>query len=210
MDCASFNLVITDHFHIHMTSKTNAISRICELYVQLSTDCQSELIGFSKIISPAKNSILVREGQLSDKSYFILRGCARAYYLKDGKDISDWFAFEDEFISSIQSFFLDIPSPHFIEVMEDSVLLEIPRHATQKLSEKYCEFERLIKEIAIRTMLLQQERIVALQFQSAEQKYRSLLQKRSDITLRIPLKHIASYIGITLETLSRIRSSNLI
>ena len=149
--------------------------------------------------------MLVREGQYADKTFFIVKGCARAYYLKDGKDISDWFAFENDFISSINSFFLNVPSPHFIELLEDSVLLEIARENVEKLSDTYRDFERLSKIVVIKTMLKQQERISSMQFHSAEQKYKTILSIHPNISQRIPLTHIASYLGITLETLSRIR-----
>ena len=186
-------------------TKEKAINIISKVYSKLSKECQLELAGRAKLLQLPKETILVKEGQYSDKTFFIIKGCARAYYLKDGKDISDWFAFENEFISSINSFFLHIPSPHYLEVLEDTVLVEISRAETDKLSDKYREFERLTKIIITKTMLQQQERIASMQFYSAEQKYNNLLSIYPTITQRVPLTHIASYIGITLETLSRIR-----
>jgi len=186
-------------------TKEKAINIISKVYSKLSKECQLELADRAKLLQLPKETILVKEGQYSDKTFFIIKGCARAYYLKDGKDISDWFAFENEFISSINSFFLHIPSPHYLEVLEDTVLVEISRAETDKLSDKYREFERLTKIIVTKTMLQQQERIASMQFYSAEQKYNNLLSIYPTITQRVPLTHIASYIGITLETLSRIR-----
>jgi len=186
--------------------KEKTINIISEIYSPLTSECKSELSNSSKILVLKKETTLVKEGQYSDKTFFIINGCARAYYLKNGKDISDWFAFENEFISSINSFFLNIPSPHFIELLEDSILLEISRKDVEKLSDKYHDFERLSKIIITKTMLQQQERIASMQFHSAEQKYENILSIQPNITQRIPLTHIASYIGITLETLSRIRN----
>lgn len=187
-------------------NKEEIINRISETYSKLSFECQQKLSNNSKFLVLPKGEILVREGQYSDKTFFIFNGCARAYYLKDGKDISDWFAFDNDFISSINSFFLNIPSPHFIELLEDSVILEISRIDAEKLSDEHTDFERLSKIVVTKTMLQQQERISSMQFHSAEQKYDNILSIRPDITQRIPLTHIASYIGITLETLSRIRN----
>ena len=186
-------------------TKEEIISKISESYSTLTDECQEEFSNSSTISVLEKGTTLVREGQYSDKTFFIIEGCARAYYLKDGKEISEWFAFENDFISSINSFFQDIPSPLYIELLEDSILLEISRKDVELLSAKYHEFERLSKIIVIKTMLQLQERISALQFHSAEQKYENLLTIRPNITQRIALTHIASYIGITLETLSRIR-----
>ncbi|SHN08343.1 Crp/Fnr family transcriptional regulator [Polaribacter sp. KT 15] len=187
-------------------NKEEIINRISETYSKLSFKCQQKLSNNSKFLVLPKGEILVREGQYSDKTFFIFNGCARAYYLKDGKDISDWFAFDNDFISSINSFFLNIPSPHFIELLEDSIILEISKIDVEKLSDEHTDFERLSKIVVTKTMLRQQERISSMQFHSAEQKYDNILSIRPDITQRIPLTHIASYIGITLETLSRIRN----
>ncbi|MDX1446657.1 Crp/Fnr family transcriptional regulator, partial [Lishizhenia sp.] len=118
----------------------------------------------------------------------------------------DWFAFENDFISSIVSFFTNQPSPHFIELLEDSVLIEFTREQLDKLSAKHHDFEHLIRVIVTKTMLNQQKRLASIQFQTAEQKYENILAIHPNITNKIPLTHIASYLGITLETLSRIRN----
>lgn len=185
--------------------KKKAIEIISNQYSLLTSECKFDLTKKSKLLVLEKGTILVKEGQYSDKTFFIVKGCARAYYLKDGKDISDWFAFENEFISSINSFFLNIPSPHFIELIEDSVFLEISRENAENLADEHRDFERLSKVVVIKTMLKQQERIASMQFHTAEQKYKNILSIQPNITQRIPLTHIASYINITLETLSRIR-----
>ncbi len=188
--------------------KEEIVNIISEKYSPLTSACKSEFSGISKILILKKGDILVKEGQHSDKAFFIVNGSARAYYLKDGKDITDWFAFENDFICAINSFFQNIPSPHFIEVLEETLLLEISREKTMKLSDKYHDFERLSKTVATKTMLKLQARIVSMQFQSAEQKYQNILAAYPNIIQRVPLTHIASYIGITLETLSRIRKLN--
>jgi len=187
-------------------NKEDIIKTISKTYSPLTYDCEQELLGFVKILKLKKNSTLIREGQYSDKTYYIVSGCARAYYLRDGKDISDWFAFENEFISAIISFFTNKPSPHLIELLEDSILVEFSREQIEKLCTKYHDFERLVRVIVTNTMLRQQERIASIQFQSARQKYENILAIHPNITNRIPLTHIASYLGITLETLSRIRT----
>ncbi len=175
--------------------------------VSLSSECLSELEKRIAILQPAKNTILVREGQYADNTYYLVSGCARAFYLKDGKDITDWFAFDNDFICSINSFFLQIPSPHYIEVLTPGILLEINRADFQQLSDKYRDFDRLGKHVVTKTMLQLQQRIVSVQFETAQQKYENLLAIHPGITLKAPLTHIASYLGITLETLSRIRQS---
>lgn len=185
----------------------NSIIRLIgKLYSPLSDACISDLASVSKVLSFDKPTILVKEGQFANKTYFIVKGCARAFYLKDGKDVTDWLAFENDFISAINSFFLNIPSPHYIEVLEASELLEFSREDSLILSDKYHDFEKLASKVITRTLLQLQQRVVSIQFETAQQRYENLLNIRPDITQRVPLTHIASFLGITLETLSRIRN----
>lgn len=186
--------------------KEEIIDRISTLYSPLSNACRADFAEVSTLVSFPRASLLVKEGQYADKAYFIATGCARAYYLKEGKDVTDWFAFENDFICAINSYFLDVPSPHYIEVLEPSFLLEVSRADALKLSDKYREFDHLSKNIVIKTMLQLQQRVVSIQFETAQQKFENLQLIRPEIVQRVPLTHIASYLGITLETLSRIRN----
>ena len=135
-----------------------------------------------------------------------MQGCARAYYLKDGRDISDWFTFENQFMASIVSFFSKEPSPHYVEFVEDSIVFEFSKETIDHLSNKHRDLERLISTVVTETMLGLCERLYTVQFNKAEERYKHLISTQPDITQRIPLTHIASYLGITLETLSRIRN----
>ena len=185
--------------------KKAIIQHISDSIFELPDSCKEEFFERSNLISVAKKQILIREEQYSDRMFFVVEGALRAYYLKNGNDVTDWFAFENEFICSIQSFFTGVPSPHFVEVISDSILLEISQSDIFFLSEKYREFERMGNLLTTQTMLQLQQRVVSLQFETAQQKYLNLLKERPDIELRVPLIHIASYLGITIETLSRIR-----
>ncbi|MDN5215071.1 Crp/Fnr family transcriptional regulator [Fulvivirgaceae bacterium BMA12] len=182
------------------------LNGVGEIYSPLSIECQKDFINQSKIARYKKGEIVVREGQFSKKACLIVQGCARAYYLKNGKDISDWFAFENQFMASIVSFFSEEPSPHYVEIVEDSIVIEFSRDTFDNLSDKYHDFERFISKVVTETMLGLCERLYTIQFNKAEERYEHLLSIHTDITNRIPLTHIASYLGITLETLSRIRS----
>ncbi|MEM7658181.1 MAG: Crp/Fnr family transcriptional regulator [Bacteroidota bacterium] len=183
----------------------DAIQSISQQVFPLPPECVQALEKCARLQTLPKKTTLVREGEHATRLMYIVEGSARAYYLKHGKDVTDWFAFEHEFIVPLQSYFLDRPNPHYIETIEPTTLLSIDRKHEQQLSEQFREFDRLGKLAITRTMLQLQERIVSLQFETAQHKYESLLKTRPDIELRVPLNHIASYLGITLETLSRIR-----
>lgn len=182
------------------------LNQIGEIYSPLSNECVQEFISNSKLITYRKGDTVVTEGQYSKKAYLIIKGCARAYYLKDGKDISDWFTFENQFMASIISFFSDQPSPHYVEFVEDSTVLEFTKETVDLLSNNFHGFERFISKVVTETMLGLCERLHTIQFAKAEERYQNLISIYPDITQRIPLTHIASYLGITLETLSRIRN----
>lgn len=185
------------------------LSEIGKIYSPISNECQQELITNSKISTYKKGEIVVREGQFSKKAYIIVQGCARAYYLKGGKDISDWFSFENEIMAAIVSFFSEEPSPHYVEFVEDSVVIEFSKETVDRLSNKYHDFERFISTVVTQTMLGLCERLYTIQFNKADDRYKHLLNIYPEITNRIPLTHIASYLGITLETLSRIRNPKI-
>lgn len=190
-------------------STEKVLTAIGAAYSPLSMECQQELMAHSKLRTFKKGEIVVREGQYSKKAYLIVQGCARAYYLKDGKDISDWFTFENQFAAPIVSFFGDEPSPHYVEFVEDATVYEFSKDTMDYLSDKYHDFERFISKVVTETMLGLCERLYTIQFNKAEDRYTHLLSIYPDITNRIPLTHIASYLGITLETLSRIRSAKV-
>jgi CRP-like cAMP-binding protein len=184
----------------------SAVAAISQYYSSLSPACQADFARLLHFQQYEKPTTLVTEGQMASKTYFILEGAARAYYLKNGKDITDWLAFDHEFICAIDSFFLMVPSDLYVELLSPSTLLEIDRADMQALCDQYHDFDRLCRVITTKTMLQQRQKLVAIQFETAQQKFENMERIRPDITQRVPLGHIASYLGMTIETLSRIRN----
>ncbi|WP_177199879.1 Crp/Fnr family transcriptional regulator [Flexibacter flexilis] len=155
-----------------------------------------------------KNHILIREGDVCNRLYFIDKGLARIFYYKDGKEITDWFGTEHTFISSIVGFFAHKPSPHIVEILEDCKLVSIDSQELDKLYTQYHDLEKAGRLLAIDTVLRLQARIDAMHFESAKQRYEKLLEQHPTLLNRVSLGHIASYLGITQVTLSRIRSKS--
>jgi len=183
------------------------LKNISQKYTPLSLEALQDLLEVAEFLTPDKQEVLVREGQHCQKIFYIIEGTVRAYYLKAGRDITDWFAFENDFVCSINSFFHQQSSLHYIETLEPSVLMVVTKEHLTRLVTKHLTIDHLEKAVITQTMLQLQQRIVSVQFETAKQKYKNLIEIRPDITLRVPLTHIASYLGITLETLSRIRSN---
>jgi CRP-like cAMP-binding protein len=142
----------------------------------------------------------------SDKVFFIEKGLARIYYLKDGKDITHYFFKENSFSAPIESIFYNKPSPYGLELLEPSVVRTKNYADLQKYIDNSSAVERLIRILLLDALSEFSDRLQAIQFQSAQERYSTMLEKYPNIFSRAPLGHIASYIGITQETLSRIRA----
>jgi CRP-like cAMP-binding protein len=197
-------------FSTMLTSETISTRHILEAisqhYTPLSEECKQDLMQCSAVHYFEKSTFLVREGEYADKFYFIASGAARAFYVKDEKDITAWFSFENEFINALDSYFRNVPSPHYIEILEPSIVWEISKSQAKILARQHPDFDNLSKKIILGTLLALNDRVVSLQFATAKERYESLLAVRPDITNRVPLNYIASFLGITVETLSRIRN----
>jgi signal-transduction protein with cAMP-binding, CBS, and nucleotidyltransferase domain len=154
----------------------------------------------------AKNTHLLQIGQIDRHFYFINKGCGRVYYLKDGHDVTDFIAMDQQFIGGVESLFTRKPSQKAIEVLEDAEVYLLVYEQFEKLCYEYHDIERLGRRMAVFAFLQCQKRIEAMRFLSAAERYRELEEKYPGITNRVPLKHIASYLGTTQVSISRIRS----
>lgn len=156
--------------------------------------------------STPKDFLLVKENAVADYIFFIENGVARIYYYKHGKEITEWIALDNQFFLSITSFFQRTPSHLIIQTIEPSEVYGIHYDDFMRLADKYHEVERLLRKMVTGSLIFSQERMDSIQFESAQQRYERLLKKAPEIIQRVPLTYIASFLGITLETLSRIRS----
>lgn len=169
-----------------------------------------QFIGFGKKEVYKKGDILLREGKICRKLFFIEKGVLRFYYLnKDGQDITHWFLLENDFITEINSFLQQVESEYYLEVLEDCTLVSCTFDNYQKISNSFPEVHQLWNTILAKILLEFGEKIKDLQFRDAKTRYDNLLIKYPTISQRVALKHIASYLGITQQSLSRIRKKNL-
>jgi CRP-like cAMP-binding protein len=153
-----------------------------------------------------KGDHLVTEGKLCRYLYFIERGALRGYYNLDGKEITYWFGFEGDFVTSFHSFITHQPAVENVQLLEDTVVWAISKESLSSLLNEYHEVERLVRIIYEKYYLRLEERFVNAQFKSASERYKELLLQAPHFIERVPLGFIASYLGISQETLSRVRS----
>ena len=172
----------------------------------LSKEAEEAIADISNIETNKKNKDLQPIGHTCKTIYFINKGVARIYYHKDGIDITEGFYFENNTIARVESLFTGKPSRKAIQILEDAEVVAIDAKALFKLYDSLPEIERLFRKIFEAGHVDTVNRIEGIQFHSAEERYKALLHEAPDVLKKVPLKYVASYLGITQVSLSRIRA----
>lgn len=182
------------------------LTKILNTEKPLSAEFLNAISSNATLKNYSKGTVLLREGETCRNLYFIQKGSLRFFYNdEEGKDITHWFSFENDFMTEINSFFSQSPSDFYLETLEDSELFIFSFKNIETLSNNFPEFNKLEKIIYRNSILELGEKIKDLQFRDAKTRYDNLLKKQEDILMRVPLGNIASYLGITQQSLSRIR-----
>lgn len=153
-----------------------------------------------------KGETLVKEGSVCNYLYFIEAGLTRTYYYKDNRYITDWISTEGAFACSIVSFISRRPDRRGIEALEKSVLYGLPYYELEQLCARYHDVERLVRVLVSSGLIQMQQRFDDLHFSTATERYRKLIDETPSLVQRVPLGILASYLGMSQETLSRIRA----
>jgi CRP-like cAMP-binding protein len=179
----------------------------------------SSIISISKELEQELNNITIKKTfdkgeaiincfERCDRIFFIDKGLVRGYYYDDGKEITHWFAQEQEFATSFYAFITSKPASEHVQALEETEVIEIPYNVLQHLYKTFPETERLGRIITENYYIKLEERFLSLQFKTAKERYQKLLNSKPSLIQRVSLGQIASYLGITQETLSRIRAEN--
>ena len=153
-----------------------------------------------------KGHSLFTAGRVEHKIYFLEEGIARAYCYRDEKEITFWFGTEGDAVFSYNSYVAAKPGYEHVELLEDSLLYSIPHSDIQHLFSTNLELANWGRKLAEYELLRTEECFIGLQFQPAAERYKNLLQSNPQLIQRVQLSHIASYLGVTQVTLSRIRA----
>ena len=181
---------------------TNYLSQVISMDDK-SFDMATEYFRIEKI---PKGEFLVREGQICHKIAYINEGLFRIFNSKDGIEINTCFCKENSITTSFDSFVNQTPSTESIQALENSVLVTLSSGNLAKLQNASAIWQNIRQLLTEKECLRLSYRANSLSFESALEKYENLLKSQPEIIQRVSIQHIASYIGVSRETLSRIRS----
>jgi CRP-like cAMP-binding protein len=174
-------------------------------YMELTNEEQQFITALDLFQQFSKNDILLKEGQYTSSGYFVLKGCIRCYYLVDGEEKTTAFYTELESLEP-PCVISQKPSPYYVACVEDSIIL-VSNDAIQKNSfEKFPRFESLCRIFSEQQLAKNQASFDLFKISSPEERYLYLRENRPDLIQRAPQYQLASYLGITPQSLSRLRS----
>ncbi len=173
----------------------------------ISAKSEKDLSEICREVKFLKGKDVQAIGHTCKTIYFVKSGVVRIYYFKDATDITESFEFENAFVARAESLFTGKPSKKAIQAIEDTLLIAIDSNKLFQLFDSHPDLERLLRKIIENSYVNTVSRIEGLQFNTAEERYFNLLKDHPNVLKRVPLKLIASYLGITPVSLSRIRGT---
>jgi len=183
-----------------------------ELARRYSTMTHEELDLLESILVPmryAKNEMILREGETCTNIYWVVKGLVRQFYYKNGKEVTEYMATENSIVMCIESLFLEQPTHLQIKAIEPSILIALPKAELEAVAMKSVNIQILYRKILEESLILSQIHADMLRFESAQDRYQKLIKRQPQLVLRAPLVYIASYLQMTPETLSRVRTAAL-
>ena len=177
--------------------------RYCRLEPE-SIDVLAELLIPQKYL---RGEIILHEGEECKCMYYVERGMVRQYYYKNGKDVTEHFSYEGRIVMCIESLLTHTPSKLIVEALETTILYALPRKTLFAAIDSCAELGILYRKITEHALISSQHHADAVRFENAQERYERLLREKPEIVLRAPMVHIASFLQMTPETLSRVRSS---
>jgi len=158
--------------------------------------------------SPKKGDVFLEEGQRCDYFYYVLKGFIRVYYMDlEGNEITHWFTAEDSMITSPFSFFKQEKNILYFQALEDTDLLMISRQQLDTIISQFKSTEKAVRNLYAEFAMILSRRIMSIHTETAEDRYMNLLKEHPLLFQKAKLSHIASFLGITPQSLSRIRKN---
>lgn len=153
-----------------------------------------------------RKDYLLKAGQVSRKICFIVKGLLRCFYIIENHEVCSWFMKEGDVIVSVESFFSQKESYESIQALEDCLLYYITYDELQYIYRHFPEFNFIGRVLLEKYYTLSEQRLYSLRMQRSQERYGYLLENHGDLVLRVPAKYLASYLGITEVTMSKIKA----
>lgn len=182
------------------------INRILDSIYPLSADSKDIIRKNMAEVSFRKGHTLLRADKVETSIYFIRKGIVRAFASTDHNEITFWFGKEGDTIISMKSYVANREGYENVELLEDCDLYVLKTNNLQKLYDEYIDIANWGRKFAEQELVKTEERLISRQFRTATERYEDLLKYHPDLIQRVQLGHIASYLGITRVSLSRIRA----
>lgn len=193
-----------------MPENMEIIKSLCEKYnVTLSDASKKEFLSVVQHQVYTKNEIVLEQGQISRFMYFIEKGIIRQFYYKNGRDITEHFSCEGDIATCIESLFGKEPTTLCIEAIETTSLYLLDYRKWSDLANTYSDINNLLRKILEYKLIISQKKADSWRFESANERYERFCQEYPDVARRVPVAHIASYLLMNPETLSRVRAGSL-
>lgn len=174
-----------------------------------SEELFKELLPHLSKVELKANDYFLKEGQICKKLAFIEKGIVRIYYIYDGKEITKCFCRENNITCSYSSMITQTPSESAIHVLEDTTLITLSYSSLNKLYEKSMFWQQMGRIAGEREFIIEESHNQSMRNLTATERYQYILENDSKLIQRVPLNHLASYIQVTPETLSRIRNKKM-
>ena len=156
-----------------------------------------------------KGEIILDKGEVAQSIILVGEGMLRQFYFKNNKDVTEHFSYEGCIVMCIESFMRQEPTRLMVEALENSIVYELSYESLHSLAEASPEFNLLYRKILEYSLIVSQTKADMWRFETAKNRYQHLLETHPEIIKRAPLSHIASYLLMTPETLSRVRAGAL-
>ena len=190
-----------------MEDSLNVALELSRQTVSISKEALEKLASILVRAEIKKGQNFLNEGDVCKQIGFVQKGLVRQYYYKNKKEFTEHFSCEGDVFICIESFLRQVPSRLIVEALENTVIYGLPHDEVLALGAECYEIEVLYRGLLENSLILSQVKMDMFRMETANERYNRLLREQPEIVKRAPLSHIASYLLMTPETLSRVRAN---
>lgn len=183
------------------------LARYIQNQIDIGADDLQTILCYFKPLKLAKNELLLRQGEPSQRTFFVGKGCLRVYFNNaEGQEATRYLAFENQFATALVSFISEEPSAEYIQAVEKTEVLCITHKDFYHLMTVVPGWDRFYRNYLEHAYVINTRRLMSFITLDARERYRQLLEQSPKVVQRLPNKLIASYLNISQETLSRLKT----